>query len=124
MSIDVIPLVLVYILIFLMFTAVVGGIIATFEQFQNGVKTLRIIALTIIIFLMSCSKLSNEETFCWTCTFKETYLDSNNVVVNWYKESFEICDRSQYQIYIFETRNMYLVDTARMIGAFIECQKQ
>jgi hypothetical protein len=79
----------------------------------------RILTILCLLFLLSC-----EKQYCWNCSIKERYVNADNVVINWYKYSFEICDQTQTEIHQFEKENTIIVDTVRMIGSFIECQKQ
>jgi len=79
-----------------------------------------LVLLTIIFLLTSC----NKETFCWSCHIKDRIVDSHGTVTNWYLYSFEICNETEEEIFYFEKRNTVIIDTARMLGTFIECKKQ
>jgi hypothetical protein len=81
-----------------------------------------LIITIILIFAFSCSKV--EDTFCWNCSMIQRYINDENKIVTWYKDSFTICDRTQFEIYLFEFQNTHWVDSTRYIGSTIECQKQ
>jgi len=96
-------------------------IISAFEQLSKGSYILKVII--ILFFLFSCNKKNNEE-FCWNCSMIERYVNEDNEVINWYKDSFSICNKSQYEIYLFQKQNTEWIDSTRRVGTTIECQKQ
>ena len=77
----------------------------------------------ILLFIFGCQK-DTGETYCWNCSMVERYINEENKIVTWYKDSFTICDRTQEDVYLFEFQNTHWVDSVRYIGSTIECQKQ
>jgi len=90
---------------------------------MNIQHILKTVFITILLFFLSCTK-PEEDAFCWNCSLLQRYINEENKIVNWYKDSFTICDRTQYEIYIFEFQNTHWVDSVRFIGSTIECKKQ
>jgi hypothetical protein len=66
--------------------------------------------------------MPSEKKYCWDCYIKQTYVNSDGEIVNWYKQPVVNCGKTQKEIKAFEIQNSQVIDTVRMIGIFMECQ--